>query len=1005
MTHYRRGKRKHLNPSDCWSLSNSSEGAFSLTQPFTYTGTNGGLNRGLHPRDRKDRRTAPRLYPLQRQWAHTAKRPSEDATTGKAIVGPTSSKVDSVFDPEDFLSNDLFAESNVLALNSKSRGEHSALLLRSPNKAGDTAWDGCTKRPSFEDAPTTQQRNWAEGDELEVDPLPDSYFGLLGCTRSHTLPSGHISQLPDEVLRTMFFYLPAGDLYRLSSVCQQWQRVISDPMFVPYKKLYYRYRKGEESAVKEIDLILKENNIKKEDELCVLNLIKHMASFQNGLSVNSEAVLSCLKDHPLFKQAEASVAQTLSNLAKAAGTTHVWAVLAVIVLLSSSVKDIQGVISCLQQPRSTLPRAEVTEILYCMATLLFALRERGINISSRIHYNLFCALYLMENPTCVNGKHVKHLPSAQDSGRLETHNIKLTPEQQQILNQETAPGHVIKIVGFAGAGKTSMLIEYARSRPHLRFLYIVSTKSVPMEICRVFPPNVECTTVRALAYRYIGHKYQRKKKLMAYDLKPFVIFGLPEARGSFFRANLICQSLCTFFSSMDEAITISHVPEPCKSTCGGIRPMEYQENLELVEDAKRIWRKMMDLGERKENGYFMTHEGYLKLWQLSKPSLSQFDVILLDEAEDCSPVIMDIVLSQKCGKILVADPHQQTSGFKDTVDALLKAHRPHLFHLTQSFRFGPKIAYVAATILDVCKQVKDKMLVGGSQDGNADPNTGQTAFLCRTNAAVFDQAVSIVTSENPSKIYIIGGLDKFGMDTILDIWMLMAQEKERATKDLVIRDPFIRIFEHKGGLCGLKDYAAEAEDKELEERIAVVEKYSLGLPVLIEKITSYSVTDSAFANIVLGTVHKAKGYEFDTVQIANDLVKVPGYRHDHMFSEFRIDVVPEIDWNLLYIAVTRAKRCLVMNRSLECLLSFAGEYFVKPELTSSLFVEGLLPSCWARGCSNSIVSETVLTLRTVPNIHNGGEDDAGPLCCACAKQRIGPLTFLLASPELVKSVA
>ncbi|XP_043569994.1 F-box DNA helicase 1 isoform X1 [Chiloscyllium plagiosum] len=999
MIHSGRGKRKHLNPSDCWFLSNSSEGAFTLTRPLTYIGTSRDLSRGLYPRDRKGRRSATRQCPRQRRWMHNGDDLTEGTTSGEAMASPSSSKIDSVFDPEDF---NFFVQRNMLLLDSKANAEGCGLLSESPSETSHVV---CIKTPGLEDAPVIQERNWAEGDELEVDPLPDSYFGLLGCMCSHALPAGHISQLPDEILRAVFFYLPAVDLYRLSSVSQQWHRVISDPMFVPYRKLYYRYRKGEASAVKEIDWILKENSIKKEDELCVLNLIKHMVTFHLGMSVNTEAVLTCLADHPLFKQSEASVAQTLPHLVTGARTGYVQALLAVIILLSGSVDDIQRLISRLQQPCSTLPVMELTEILYYLATLLFALREKDINISNRLHYNLLYTLYLMENPTNICRKSMKHLCSIQDLGRLDIRNIKLSPEQQQILRQESAPGLVIEIRGFAGTGKTTTLIEYARRRSHLRFLYVISTKPVQMETKRILPPNVECTTIHAMAYQHIGYKYQRKRKLMVYDLQPFAIFKLPEARGSFFRAKLICQSLCTFFLSTDETVTISHLPEHYKGLSGGMRPVKHQANQQLIEDTKQIWEKMVNLGETKENGYFMTRDGYLKLWQLSKPRLSQFDVILLDEAEDCSPVIMDIVLSQQCGKFLVGDPHQQISEFEGTVDGLLKAHRSHLFRLTQSFRFGPKIAYVAATILEVYKQVKDKTLVGGKQDGNIDNEAGQMAVLCRTNAAVFDEAVCIVTREKPSKIYIIGGLDKFGMNIILDIWMLMILEKKQATKDLVIRDPFIRIFEHKGGLRGLKDYAVEAEDKELGERIALVEKYGLGLPALIEKITSCSVDDLAFADVVLGTACKAKGYEFDTVQINNDLVKVSGYRHNrHMLLGFRLDTVPDIDWNLLYIAVTRAKRHLVMNKSLECLLSFAGEYFLKPELTSSLLREGLLLRCHARGCSNHIESETVLTLRKISNPQSEGEDAGGPLCCGCAKQRIGPLTYLMAPPELVKSM-
>lgn len=39
------------------------------------------------------------------------------------------------------------------------------------------------------------------------------------------------------------------------------------------------------------------------------------------------------------------------------------------------------------------------------------------------------------------------------------------------------------------------------------------------------------------------------------------------------------------------------------------------------------------------------------------------------------------------------------------------------FYLTQSFRFGPEIAHVAATCLDVLKGVKKKILVGNALQG------------------------------------------------------------------------------------------------------------------------------------------------------------------------------------------------------------------------------------------------------------------------------------------------
>ncbi|KAK6314861.1 hypothetical protein J4Q44_G00143900 [Coregonus suidteri] len=102
----------------------------------------------------------------------------------------------------------------------------------------------------------------------------------------------------------------------------------------------------------------------------------------------------------------------------------------------------------------------------------------------------------------------------------------------------------------------------------------------------------------------------------------------------------------------------------------------------------------------------MGANGYLKLWHLQRPTLDKYDVIFIDEAQDCTPAIMDIMLPQHCGKILVGDPHQQIYTFRGAVNALNLVEHTHLYYLTHSFRFGSEIAYIGATIFQVCKKVK-----------------------------------------------------------------------------------------------------------------------------------------------------------------------------------------------------------------------------------------------------------------------------------------------------------
>lgn len=80
--------------------------------------------------------------------------------------------------------------------------------------------------------------------------------------------------------------------------------------------------------------------------------------------------------------------------------------------------------------------------------------------------------------------------------------------------------------------------------------------------------------------------------------------------------------------------------------------------LSLVEQA---WRVMKD---SNDSALPMTHSGYVKLYQLSRPDLSRaYDVIMLDEAQDVSPAIGDVILRQKAPRVLCGDSHQAIYSF------------------------------------------------------------------------------------------------------------------------------------------------------------------------------------------------------------------------------------------------------------------------------------------------------------------------------------------------------
>lgn len=65
--------------------------------------------------------------------------------------------------------------------------------------------------------------------------------------------------------------------------------------------------------------------------------------------------------------------------------------------------------------------------------------------------------------------------------------------------------------------------------------------------------------------------------------------------------------------------------------------------------------------------------------------------------------------------------------------------------------------------------------------------------------------------------------------------------------NLIIKDRFIRRWVHKEGFSGFKRYVTTAEDKELEAKIAVVEKYNIRIPELVERIAKCHIEDLDFA--------------------------------------------------------------------------------------------------------------------------------------------------------------
>ncbi len=462
--------------------------------------------------------------------------------------------------------------------------------------------------------------------------------------------------------------------------------------------------------------------------------------------------------------------------------------------------------------------------------------------------------------------------------------INITREQKQIIDCDLSAGQTLKVIAFAGTGKTTTLVEYTKARPDMKFLYVAFNKSVQMEAQNKFPSNVTCRTSHALAFRVKG--FAHKERLVPGFKAKIVLEAL--GLNNYEDARFTIDTLTNYLVSPDAKVSIRHLPNKAR-----VFYREKQKKMpDLIAFANQLGRKMCDTSD---DTIGMVHDGYLKLYQLSRPVL-YYDCILLDEAQDTNPVTSEIIFSQcrpadsnrkPASIIMVGDSHQQIYSFRGARDTLKKMDSEKELFLTKSFRFDNNIARVANMVLETFKNENRK--ITGTAVNKADKqkwNPNDYTIIARTNATVFKKAVQLYKHH---RIGFVGGITGYRFSTIRDVYNLLT--------DKPVSDNYIRSF---GSYDSLKSYAHTVEDLELLSICKVVESYKHSIPNHIKQITEKAV-ETKNAKIILTTAHKAKGLEWNNVLVMDDFQDL--VKEDHYIDPSQIE--PD-EFNLIYVAITRA---------------------------------------------------------------------------------------------------
>ena len=503
--------------------------------------------------------------------------------------------------------------------------------------------------------------------------------------------------------------------------------------------------------------------------------------------------------------------------------------------------------------------------------------------------------------------------------------IKLTKEQEAIIRSK---GN-IKINAVAGSGKTTTIIEYARTRPaDSRILYLAFNRTVKLEAEKKFAAqglaNVKVETAHSLAYKKVVFQHNYQVRAQGYKTHEIVdllrLKGTGEKHTEYILANHI-NKFTAYFCNSDK-LKVQDLNYLRTVTDEGAK--DFVENhYALIERGTRLLLSKMDRGEVE-----ITHDFYLKKFQLQQPVLP-YDYILFDEGQDASAAMLDIFLKQKATKVIVGDTHQQIYSWRYAINSLEKTSFKS-FDLSTSFRFNQDIADLAIKVLDwkrFFQESKSVCLIGNGHHTERKVK----AIIARTNLGLLLKAIDYITTHKQVKhIYFEGNIHSYTYaDEGTSLYDVLSLHNGNMDS---IRDKLVRSM---NSLDELEEYIEKTEDVQLAMMVEIVKEYGSSIHNILKSLKEKHTGDKEKekAEVIFSTVHRCKGMEYDTVELVNDFVteaKLERLSKDNKKpEELNIPKWHE-EINLLYVAITRTRSTIKIPETL-LPTGFPPSSFIHPQ--------------------------------------------------------------------------
>lgn len=485
----------------------------------------------------------------------------------------------------------------------------------------------------------------------------------------------------------------------------------------------------------------------------------------------------------------------------------------------------------------------------------------------------------------------------------------LTAEQEEIVNSSLDS---FKINAVAGSGKTTTLLEYAKKNSNLKILYLAYNKSLQIALNEKLKdyhlPNLHISTIHSLAYNKTeAYKYKLTPELKTNILEKLIInHEFQDNKKGYYPSleyTTILKNFINFYcnSNLIE-LDLKLLEEFKKQNDFGVKILDILNKKEkkLLEHLK------LTLSSMKLGKIDAIHDFYLKMFYLNKKISSNlnYDLILIDEAQDISDVMIGIIENQKCRKIYVGDSFQQIYSFRYASNALNKIDLPS-YELTFSFRFSNSYAKFLQSYLNSLYTLNGSknIFLNGVDNNKLTTKVGrefldfnkQFTIISRTTFGLIQELIKHI--HNKKKLFFEGGYNSYSFmnQTVYSIFYLKNRKNDKITIDEIKN--FDTIFE-------LETFAKETKNQDYLNIIRFVNSYGDNIFEINKKIKEYLVPNKDEADIIFTTAHKAKGMEYNQVIMTDDFITKKDILNRKKNLSFA-SICEEL--NIYYVAASRAK--------------------------------------------------------------------------------------------------